>query len=38
LQQTYTHDAAVFARLSVYIKNLNGVVWKIPHNWQSYKY
>jgi hypothetical protein len=26
LQQTYTHDAAVFARLSVYIKNLNGVV------------
>lgn len=26
LQETYSHDAAVYARLSVYIKNLNGIV------------
>ena len=26
LQQTYSNDAAVYARLSVYIKNLNAVV------------
>lgn len=25
LQETYSHDAAVYARLSVYIKNLNGI-------------